>query len=249
MVSAGQIAEIIDGFAPFDSAEDFDNVGLLYESGRETSGILFALDITAETVNEAVFRNCGILVSHHPAMLGGITRLRFDDAVARAVKNDVSLIAAHTNLDRARGGINDVLAGLLGLSVSGVFCEDIGRIGVLKEAMSPEDFAGYVKARLGCKAVFAVLGEHAVKTVAVGGGSYDFVRPAQDAGADALLTGELKHHQALEAKSLGLTAVAAGHFATENRGIFALRQHVEKQLRGKAECFDSDRGTDPLSVI
>ena len=249
MVTAKEIERIIDELAPFETAESFDNVGILYESGKETEGILLALDITVDTVKEAAERGCGILVSHHPILFGGISRLRFDDALAIAVKNDVSLIAAHTNLDKARGGVNDTLAELLGLSLTGDFCDGLGRVGTLSEPMLPADFALYVKERMGLGAVLAVVGERMVKTVAVGGGAYDFVLPAYLANADALVTGELKHHHALEAKRLGLTAVAAGHYATENQVVSALKRYVAAQVTGKAECFESESGKDPLSVV
>lgn len=246
MIGPREIYDAIDAFAPFETAEDFDNVGILVDCGNKTEKILFALDITEETVMEAKARSCGVLVSHHPTMFGGVKSLNFRDPALIAAREGVSLVAAHTNYDAAPGGINDVLAGLLELGTVGSFCRGLGRIGLLKEKLSPRRFADYIKERLGVASVALVPGERDIQTVAVGGGSYEFVLPALEAGADALVTGELKHHQGLEARQLGLTAVAAGHFATENPGMIAMRDYLQKVLGDEIECLYSEKGMDPF---
>lgn len=249
MITVREVYEAIDAFAPFDTAEGFDNVGVLVDCGSAAGKILFSLDVTEDTVEEAREFGCGILVAHHPVMLGGVTKLGFHDPVTAAVRANVSVVVAHTNFDKAPGGINDALAERLELDRIGSFCDGLGRIGILKHPMQPEAFAAYVKRRLGTGAAAVIPGEREIKTVAVGGGSYDFVEPAVKAGADALVTGELKHHHGLQARRNGITAVAAGHFETENPGMEAMCGYLQKVFAKSAECLFSKMGKSPFQWI
>lgn len=249
MITAKEIYTIIDAFAPFDTAEDYDNVGILVDCGNETDRVLFALDITATTVEEAKARGCGVLVSHHPTMFGGVTKLTLDEPAMLATKYGISLLAAHTNYDRAANGINTVLAELLELEIVGDFDGGLGKLGELKEPMEPEAFARYVKEKLSAGSLAFVKGQYGIKTVAIGGGASDFVGPAVAAGADALVTGELKHHHGLEAMQKGITAIAAGHFATEDPGLRALCDYIQDTVGKRAECLYSEQGKDPFEYV
>ncbi len=249
MITGKEIYDAIDSFAPFHTAEDFDNVGILYHAKKEIKKILFALDISEDTILEAAELGCEALVTHHPVMLGGVTHIEADEPIALAIKHDITLIAAHTNYDKAAGGINDVLARKIGIRISGEFCDGLGRICHLDHPMDSRSFALFIKEKLNLDTVSAVICDKMVQTVAVAGGSSDFIRPALEAGADALITGELKYHHGLKAKRLGLTAVAAGHFSTEDPGLRELKARLETQFSDKVTCFYSSRGKDPFCFM
>lgn len=246
MVDARKVAQAIEKIAPESSAMEGDNVGVLLDCGNETNCVLFSLDVTPETLQEAVRLNCGILVTHHPVVMEPIRRFSVQDMIVQAARMGISLIAAHTSYDAARGGVNDVLCGLLGLRrvkpLGG-----LGRGGAIT-AMPEEEFAAYVKSRLGCDAIRVVPAGKEIKTVAVAGGSAgNYALLAAAEGYDALVTGELKHHEALAAKVAGVCVVCAGHFKTENPAMEHLRAAVGETLGRQAACVLSRDGADPFT--
>lgn len=144
----------------------------------------------------------------------------------RLIANGLSLIAAHTNLDQASGGMNDTLAGLLGLE--NIVGEGFLRVGDLSAPMTAEAFADFAARQLGD--TVRVMGHREALIHRVGlcsGGGCDEWADAHAMGADAFLTGEVKHHIALDASYHGVVLLEAGHFATENPGIFALMKALQ----------------------
>ena len=124
MISLSDIAGFIEEIAPVRLAESWDNVGLMVGSmDSEVKRVLVCLDVTSEVVNEAVQKKVDLILSHHPFIFGGLKKLDGKDPKGRLIhmliKNSISVYSAHTNLDFARGGINDYLAELLGLSEAG----------------------------------------------------------------------------------------------------------------------------------
>lgn len=126
--------------------------------------------------------------------------------------------------------------------------QSAGRVGELPEALPPERLAGLVKERLGARGVRYVDGGQAVVTVAVCGGSgADFLRRAKELGAQALVTGEAKHSQLLEARRLGMTLIDAGHFDTEAVVLVPLAEHLRKRILG-VRIAVSEQGPPALYV-
>ena len=118
MPSLTELASYLESIAPAQIAESWDNVGVLVRCAQEVTGVLCALDITPATVREARAVGCNAIVSHHPVIFRPLKELRQDDVPALLVREGVSAVCMHTNLDKAQGGVNDVLAQALGL-VSG----------------------------------------------------------------------------------------------------------------------------------
>ncbi len=248
MINARELAEAVNSVAPFYNSAEWDNSGLLIDCGAQFGRVLFALDATKEVLCEAVERECGALVTHHPVIFGGLKRLSVEDPVTLAAKCSVSVVSAHTCFDSADGGVNDVLCSLLGLSSVTSF-GDIGRAGSLS-SMPEDEFVAMCKRVLHCEHLPVVLSGRTINRVAVVGGSGgEYVELAASLGCDALVTGEVKHHQALLAKRRGVCAVSAGHFATENPSVAALCDSVARQLEGKAECMVSKVSCDPFSYV
>lgn len=120
MTQIKNILQFFEDWAPGDLAEDYDNVGLLVgKPGAEVQKILVSLDATEEVVLEAREKGCQLLVSHHPILFKGIKRLNGQNYVARsleaAIRNDIGLMAVHTNLDHIQTGVNYKLGQVLGL--------------------------------------------------------------------------------------------------------------------------------------
>ena len=113
----------VDRLAPFDLAESWDHVGLQVGApGDEVSRVLVTLEVDDAALDEASHRGCDLLLVHHPLIFDPLARLSDDTEAGRlalrAARDGVAVIAAHTNLDKARGGIADIVAGMLGLEAT-----------------------------------------------------------------------------------------------------------------------------------
>ncbi len=201
--------------APKSTAEEWDNVGLLVDCGHtDIKTVVVALDATSAALEFAKENGAQLLITHHPIIFSPLAEVSHTHPAAVALKNGISVLSLHTNLDKAAGGVNDTLAEKLGLQNVTVAADGMTRIGTLPTAFSANAFALLCQSAL--LAPVSYCGEKTVKTVAVcGGGAGDGVFSVA-ALADAYVTGEIKHHEWLAAKASGLVAVAAGHYATEN---------------------------------
>lgn len=209
------ILTFLDSRAPFATAEEWDNPGLLVgDAGAPVNRVLVALDATPGALEAAVAAGADLLVTHHPVIFAPLRRLDANGLPYRLAAAGISLIAAHTNLDKAADGVNDTLAGLLGLTDVHPGADGMTRVGTLPEAMTPTAFAAMTAAALDT-AVRLGRGADLIRRVAVCGGSGGDFIPDLAGVADAFVTGEVKHHQWLEADAAGLTLIEAGHYATE----------------------------------
>lgn len=231
MLTVQQVYDFINERAPFETQVAYDNSGLLVgDPNLEVTGVHFALDVTNRVIDEAVENGANLIVTHHPLMFSPIKRLAETDyearLICRMIREGISLISAHTNLDQAIGGCNDVLAQRIGLTdVTG---EGFVRVGTLPSPMTAGKLAKSISEALGD--VVRVMGDASavVKKVGLCSGSGSDEWPAAAAmGAQAFLTGEAKHHIALEASSCGVVILEAGHHATEEPGIFALADALQ----------------------
>ena len=226
----------MDAIAPRELALGFDNPGLLVGTRRkEIHKVLVALDCTVETAREAVEFGADLLLTHHPIFLSGVKRVLPDDPETAAayilIENGIGLFAAHTNLDAAEGGVNDALASVLCLeNVDPLSPDDLGRIGTLEDTYTLGEFARLVQRKLDTPVRITGDENAPVKIVAVVGGSGGSdVRAVASAFADTFVTGEIKHHQALEARYLGLNIIAAGHYETERVVLPPLIERLQRQ--------------------
>ena len=231
MMTVQDIYQIIDRMAPFDTQEDFDNAGLLVgDPAMAVRGIHVALDVTERVLDEAEAVGANLIVTHHPIMFSPVKRLVTTDyetrLIFRMVRAGMALIAAHTNFDRAPGGMNDALAARCGLTeVTG---EGFIRIGSLPHPMTGRELTAHIAASL--DTVVRPMGdaEKVYRRMALcSGGGSDFWAEGLALGADAFLTGEMKHHHALALADAGMLGLEAGHFATELPGVFALANALQ----------------------
>ena len=249
------IYDILDAAAPFSTALDFDNAGLLVGDGNTVvTRALLALDITPAVVAEAASMNANLIISHHPVIFHPLKALGPQDVAYQLAGKGIAALCCHTNLDLSPVcGVNVALGSRLGLRNlrrEDVFGEDcVLYSGDLEEPVEPEAFAALVKEKLSAPAVHYCKGDRPVQKVffcSGAGGAY--VHPAACRGADAYLTGEMKHHEELEAAASRLTCVAAGHYYTEKVFAEFLASYLKKRVPDTAFLL-SQAETAPLRVL
>ena len=147
------VADAVNRLAPKKLAEEWDNPGLLVgDPSAEVKKIFLCLDVLDEKISRALELDAQLIVAHHPLIFHAVKNVRFDlplgNKLARLIKNNLAVFAAHTNLDTAAGGVNDVLAKKIGLVDVKNFGDEefsLGRLGTLETPMTAADFARHVK--------------------------------------------------------------------------------------------------------
>lgn len=119
-MKAAEIISVLEDFAPLTYQESYDNCGVqVGDTNMEVTGVLLTLDITEAVIDEAIARHCNMIVAHHPVIFSGLKKLTgrnyVERVVLKAIKNDILLYAAHTNMDNARAGVNAIIAERIGL--------------------------------------------------------------------------------------------------------------------------------------
>ena len=233
MATVADILKFIETIAPIHMKEDWDNVGLnCGRMDRPVTKILVALDPFTHVCQEAKEIGADLLVTHH-ALIWKPGFVTDADTQGRntlfLIENGIAHINAHTNLDQAPGGVNDVLAARLGLRNIEIINPRDGfglmRCGDVDE-QPLEAFLAIVKDVLGCDGLRYVSSKP-VRKVAVGGGSCaGGMREVLAAGCDTFVTADIKYNQFWDAKDLGLNLIDAGHFHTENPIVAVLAEKI-----------------------
>lgn len=256
MTTVQDILDFLQTVAPRELKMDWDNVGLLCgRKDKQVKTVFVALDPFEQVCKEAAKIGADLLLTHHPLIFEPLPTITDETTVGRAVltliRNDIAAVNAHTNLDCAEGGVNDVLAGKLGLTDIGKITGD--RDGLLRQGMVSEQslkaFMEQVKQILGCAGLRYADGGKPVCRVAVGGGScgsamYDVLA----AGCDTFVTADVKYNQFCDASELGLNLIDAGHFPTENPVI----PHVAAKLQAafpEIRVIVSEKHTDSIKFF
>ncbi len=271
--TVGEIRRVIHEAYPPQLAESWDAVGLVCgDPADEVSTVAFALDCTQEVADKAVELGAQMLVVHHPLLLRGVTTVAADTPKGKVIhtliRSGVALLAAHTNADKARPGVNDKLAELVGIKPGRPIVPvepyenldealGLGRVGELEEPVTLREFTQRVADALpetewGVRA--AGDPERMVKKVAVSSGSGDsFLDQAAALGADVYVTSDLRHHPVDEhlraahlAEPEGPAVVDTAHWASEFPWTAQARDIVENALRVNTEIIDVR--TDPWTI-
>lgn len=244
MTTVSDILKYLETLAPAYMQYEWDHVGLnCGHTDAPVNKILVALDPFAEVIAEAKQFGAQLLITHHALIWeGGFVNDQsiWGKNTLSLMENGIAHINAHTNLDCAPGGINDVLAETLGLADISVInpkgTDDQGRpYGLLRmgyvPAQSIETFLNGVKTALGCHTLRYVNPSATVRRVAVGGGSCGSdLMDAVSAGCDTFVTADVKYNQFWDAKELGLNLIDAGHFHTENPAMRVLAKKLAGQF-------------------
>ena len=244
MTTVNDILQYINTLAPGYMKMDWDNVGLLCGDPRQpVRKVLVALDPFESVCKEAKAVGADLLVTHHPLIFQALKSVTTQTSVGRSVlflcQNGISAINAHTNLDCAPGGVNDMLASRLELANIQVLnpngTDESGNPwGLLRTgeiSMELDAFLAHVKARLGAPMLRCTKANSQVRKVAVGGGACaGSVYEAFRAGCDTFVTADVKYNQFWDAKDLGINLIDAGHFYTENPVCGYLAEKLKGQF-------------------
>ena len=230
MISVEDIIKKIEEKAPLALAYEWDNSGFICgDKKKKVKNIFLTLDVTVNTVNEALEKGADMIISHHPILFKGINKIDYSSTqgyiVKTLIENNIALYAAHTSMDNASGGINDILAEKLSLKNIKIieenkeFCNcGLGRVGELEKETTLKEFAEIVKKNLNTPFV-RVCGDFnkKIKYVAVGGGACDdLIIPALMMGADVMVTSDMKYHISIDSVENGICVIDAGHYPTEH---------------------------------
>ena len=229
IMTVKDILNCITEVAPLHWQESYDNAGLqVGDLNAEAHKALICLDITEAIVEEAVAKNCDVIVSHHPLIFHGLKHLTpqtyIERAVVKAIKHDIAMICMHTNLDNSYLGVSRMLADRLGLknlhllqpSVDEPEVCGAGMIGEFESPMEETDFLSLVAKQIGspCLRHSALTGRKVQKVALCGGSGSPFMGDALKNHADAYLTADIKYHDFFVPEG-NILLVDGGHFETE----------------------------------
>ena len=257
-----EVLSALERFAPLPLQEDWDNAGLQVGlTEAEASGALLCLDVNERIVDEAIQKGCNVIVSHHPLLFRSLKTISDADYVQRtvvkAIRNNITILSMHTNMDNARGGVNFKMAEKLGLTnveffcaknVDGIECGS-GVIGEYSEPIAADDFV------IGVKRAFDVecaqcneLLRRPIRKVAICGGAGDFLLPqAVKAGADAFVTGEMHYHVYFGYEQ-EIQLCVIGHYQSEQ-----YTNEIFKSIIGEAcpslPTFLAETNTNPIIYL
>ena len=239
-----EIVQVIEAAYPKEAALDFDNVGLLAgRTEKEVERVYIALDATDAVIDRAVEAGADMLITHHPLIFSPLKKVTDEDFVSRRVvkliQNDISYYAMHTNYDVL--GMAELAEKILGIRDSEVLDitmekdgkqEGIGRIGELEKTMTLEECCVYVKHKLnlGSLKVFGDMQAEVSRLAISPGSGKTAIAAAIAKGADVLVTGDIGHHDGLDAVEQGLAVIDAGHYGTEYIFIDDMRRFLEDKL-------------------
>ena len=222
-----ELTEQIDEIAPFSTSEDWDNTGLLIgDPEQELDTVIMAVDCTPKVLNLAREQGAGAVVVHHPLIFHPVKQVTADQMPFRLIESGIALIACHTNLDKAPGGVDDSLARLAGLRDCVCLDEEgFGRVGSPDFTCTAGELARRMKDRLP-NAPVRLYGDpdREIQTLAslCGSGDHD-LEAALAAGADCILTGEMKFSTVMDALRADLPVILLGHGESERPGIISLQ--------------------------
>ena len=257
-----EVVNALEKFAPLPLQEDYDNAGLQVGlTETEVSGALLCLDVTEEVIDEAISKDCNLIVSHHPLIFRPLRRVSDQNLVQRcvmkAICRGITIISMHTNIDNAEGGVNYKMAekmGLTGLTVLapktvGGITGGSGVVGELVQPIGSRDFIGMLKTVFGVHCVQAnALLERDIRRVALCGGAGAFLLDdAVEAGADAFVTGEMHYHEFFGHEQQ-IQICVIGHYQSEQFTTEVFRDVIEKACPGVKTCI-AETNTNPILYL
>ncbi|GIS00119.1 MAG: GTP cyclohydrolase 1 type 2 [Flavobacteriales bacterium] len=246
-MKVSEISEILNDWMPTSIAEDFDNVGLIVGNPKSlVTNILITLDTTSEVIDEAIKKDCNLIISYHPIIFNGLKKITFDSgyvqkSIINAVKNNISIYAIHTSLDNHLEGISYFLAKKIGLKNLSTLIPKkdglnliktgMGIIGKLDQPKDENSFFDLIKDKLNIKYL-----RHSKKinktiskvSVVAGSGSFA-IKNSLDSEVDAFITSDLKYHNFFEADNKAIL-VDIGHYESENHIKLIIKEFLNKKL-------------------
>lgn len=265
------ILDALEGFAPLPLQEDYDNAGLQVGlTEAEASGALLCLDVTENVIDEAVSLGCNLVVAHHPLLFRGLKtvsdRNMVERCVRKAIQNDITVYAAHTNLDNAEDGVNYKIAeklGLVDVALLGAHTVKVpsggrhelmvkagsGVVGYLPEAEDSLKFLQRIKSVFHVECLMHnELLTRPIQSVVICGGAGDFVLDeALQADADAFLTGEMHYHRYFGHEQ-DIQIAVLGHYQSE-RYTTEIFQNIITEVCPELPVYTTAEDTNPIKYL
>lgn len=241
---------------PFYYACDWDNIGLTVgDENLSVKNIVVCLDITNKVIDEAVKKNADLIVAHHPLMFAPVKRINTGDLIGRRIinliKNNISCISMHTNYDVADSCMADIAADKLELDNKSIFYKEkidlevgLGKKGNLREKMSLADLAKKVKETFSLDKVIVHgdLNAQVYNISILPGSGKNMSKIAIENRSDVFITGDITHHEALDAVDAGLAIIDASHYGIEKVFIDDMAKRLEL-ISGEYniyKCYEED---------
>lgn len=248
-----EIIELIDELCkkyPLDLQEEWDNSGLqLGNLDSELKNILISLDLEDKGIDLAIENDCNLIITHHPYLFNGTKSIDLSDPfynrLEKAIKNDITIFAIHTNLDIAKDGLNDNLCDILDIKDAKVLEVNkevgLGRYGYI-EKTSALDFSKKVKKILRAENLVCYGDEEKqIEKIAVcGGAGQSLFDDALAMGCDLMITGDVSYHMAMDYSNRGLFIIDPGHFASENHIIYKLKKDIQKMTEVEVYTYSKE---------
>lgn len=241
-----EIMQILEEQSPTALACDWDNVGLLIGNPeKEVKKIYIAVDATEEVLEEAQQVGADMLLTHHPMIFQGIRHITSGDfmgkRIIRLVQKDIAYYAMHTNFDaRGMGELAGAIMGLKHDSVLSVTGEyngtpvGIGRVGDLLAPMTLGQCARFVREAFTLEQVkvFGDTNRMIMRAAICPGSGKSYISTAVEAGAGVLITGDIDHHEGLDAVEKGLCIIDAGHYGLEHIFVSYMKDYLASRCDG-----------------
>lgn len=249
-MKTSEILHVLEKTAPVALSNEFckkysmyDNSGIIIDSGEEVIGALFSLDLSLKTVDVAKKLGFNLIVTHHPAIFGGVSRINADDAIAQCIKNGISVISMHLNLDVAPKGIDHYLmCGLGGKDpeiLEGIEGGGYGRV----YSVEPVKFSEYfkqVKKEFSTERALSFGREKTVKKVASfcgAGCDNKAINFAVSNGADVFVSSDMKHHEIAALLNKKVNVIHLTHYSAECYGFNRIYNEISGSLNIKSAFF------------
>jgi dinuclear metal center YbgI/SA1388 family protein len=264
-----KVVDALEQFAPLPLQEDFDNAGLQVGlTEADVSGALLCLDVNEQIVDEAIALGCNLIVAHHPLIFHKLAHITGENYVQRSVikalQNGITILAMHTNMDNAMGGVNFKIAEKMKLTDVHFFGNVLqysapgsekemdyasGVIGTFEEPQAADDFIIMLKRTFDVECVQAnQLLRREIRRVAICGGAGAFLLPdAVKAGADAFVTGEMHYHEFFDHEQEIQIAVI-GHYQSEQFTNEIFQSIIEERCPG-VKCYLTKINTNPIIYL
>ena len=247
MVTVEKIYNYIDSIAPFNTQEEWDNSGLLVgDKTAKVSKIFFSLDVTSDIINQAIDCGAELIITHHPIIFKPVSNVLSDSLIYKLIKNDISIICAHTNYDKAIDGVNDILCNTVGFDSFQKIENTCLNVAKYNFEVTSDMFVNNIKNTLKGSVRYNSINNKIKKVAVCSGSGSDYLSLAKEFNCDALLTGDASHHAFLDADEMNILLVAAGHFETEMIAITPLLKKIEKEF--EIDCILAKQNT-PINTI
>ena len=255
-----EISNILENWCPLNSAEEFDNVGLLVGNSNEIiNKAIITIDTTEEVIDEAIKNDCNLIITFHPIIFDGLKNITEQTYVERivfkAILNNINIYSIHTNLDNNPRGVNYKICQKLELNNTKFLISKnegavgMGMIGELNKELSEIDFFNFLKSKMNIKNIkhSTFIGKK-IKKVAVLGGSGGFaIKNAIEERADCYVTSDLKYHDYFKAENK-LLLVDVGHYESEQFTKNLLVEYLTKKFTSFAIIL-SEKSTNPIYYL